>query len=364
MTFLVKIAFVLLKGAIALFPARYRREYGEERTWVVQLALEEAAEEGLQSLLGFCAREIRDLPMALLREHSKEWGIQKELAGNREPGYTLWAGLFPFVLLGSMALLFEVPREWGNPDLLRALSGILMFGGYLVILAGLLVGALAGFPRWSFPYLGYGFIFALYISNASTPGLVVFNIEMWGRELWGWRAWVPLGIVLLLVLLLNRHPGKLLEKLWNEIAKNWSSLTFGFYGLLPLVVLINLDEMENTYSFPGAAAGVLLITVGAFLYLRLKSPSWRTFSLVAFAFLGILVVNMTAHLYWETHSVNFDTNERRLLEGPVPYASILAKALKDSIGAVLFLLLPAIGKILGLIQQLGQSITRHFSNSG
>lgn len=369
MTFLVRIAYALLRGSLVLFPARYRREYGDERACVLHLALREAAADGWLSLLYFCAREWRDLPLALLREHGREWRLRMEvdgnhLEGNREPGYTIWMGLFPFVLLGAMMMLFEVPREWGDQDLFLALRGLLMFGGYLVILAGFLFGALAGFPRWSFPYLFYGFIFALFISNASTPGLVVFNIEIWGREIWGWRAWVPLGIVILLVSLLNRYPGKLLDKLWGDIAKNWSRLTFGLYGLLPLLILISLEEMDEMYSFPGAVAGAILLIIGAFLYLRLKSPPWRTISLIAFAFLGILAVKAIVHFYWDTHSINIVTNERRLLEGPVPYASILAKAFKDAIVASLFLLLPSVVKLLGFIQHFGRNVTKHSSRSG
>ncbi len=369
MTPLARVVSTLLRRSLSLFPARYRREYGEERACVLQLALEEAAAEGWLLLMEFCAREWRDLPLALLREYGKEWRVRMEADGShleseREPGYTIWIGLLPFVLLGSMVALFEVPREWGNQDLFLTLSGLLMFGGYLVILAGLLAGALAAFPRWSFPYLIYGFIFALYISNASTPGLVVFDIEMWGRELWGWRAWVPLGVVILLIAFLNRYPGKLLVKLWGDVAKNWSRLTFGLYGLLPLLMFISFDEMDNRFSFPGAVAGAILLLFGAFLYLRLKSPAWRTFNLITFAFLGILAVKAMVHLYWDTHSINIITNERHLLEGPVPYVSILGKAIRDSIGTVLFLLLPGVGKLPGLIQHFGQSVMKHSSRPG
>ena len=366
MTTLVWITFTLLHASLALYPARYRREYGEERACILQLALEEAAAGGWLRLLQFCAREWRDLPLSLIREHIKEWrrkmkSSDTDLQSVREPGYILWAGLFPFVLLGLMALSFEIPREWGNQDLFRSLAGILMFGGYLLIMMGLLFGALAGFPPWALPYLIYGLVFALYISHASTPGLVVFNIEMWGRDLWGWRAWVPFGIVIALVLLLNRHPWGLLESLWNGVVKDWSHLTFGLYGLFPLLVFISFDEMDNLYSFPGAMVGLVLITIGAFFYLRLKSPFWRTFSMVMFAFLGILAVKVTSHLYWDTHDVNLMTGERRLLEGPIPYGSILAKSIRGALAAVLFLLLPGVVKLLGYIEHFAKSVTNRFS---
>lgn len=369
MTLLARIASALLRASLALYPARYRREYGEERACILQLALEEAAGSGPLRLFQFCIREWRDLPLSLFREHIREWRLRMEsndtdLQNIREPGYTLWVGILPFVLLGIMAVAFEFPREWGNAELFRTLGGVLMFGGYLIILIGLLFGALAEFPRWSFPYLIYSIVFALYVSHAATPGLVVFNIEMWGRELWGWRAWVPLGIVIVLVLLVNRHPWKLLKSLWNGIVKNWSHLTFGLYGLFPLLVFVGFDEIDNTYSFPGAVVATAFIVSGAFLYLRLKIPFWRTFSLFAFAFLGIFAVQGTSHFYWDTHYINPITGESRLLERPIPYGSILIKSIRSALVAVLFLLLPVAVKILGYIEGFAEGVINRLQRSG
>lgn len=368
MTFLVRIASILLQASLALYPARYRREYGEERASILRLALDEAATAGWLRLLIFCARELRDLPLSLVREHVRDWRLRMgsnniDLQNVQEPGYTFWAGIFPFVLLCLMALAFEFPREWGIWAFFRTLGGVLMFGGYLVILIGLLFGALTGFPRWSFPYLIYSVVFALYVSHAATPGLVVFNIEMWGRELWGWRAWVPLGIVIALILLLNRHPWQLLKNLWRGVVKNWSRLTFGLYGLLPLFVFVGLDEMDDTYSFTAAVVAVVFILAGAILYLRLKSQFWRTFSLFLFAYFGILAIMASSNIYWNTHSVNFTTGERRLLEGPIPYASILAKAIGNALIATLFLLLPFTVKLLVFIGHFVQGVTERLQRS-
>jgi hypothetical protein len=285
-----------------------------------------------------------------LRDENKMETDEKDFQVVKEPWYTLGAGLLPFVLLGAMAVLLEIPREWGDANSIMKLAGLGMFGGYLLILAGLLVGALAGFPRWVFPYLVYGFFFAFYISNASTPGLVVLNIEMWGRELWGWRALVPLGLVILLVPILKRHPGRLMGSFWSGMEKDWSRVAFGFYGLFPFLMLLIFDEMDHAYSFPGAVIGAIIFLVGAVLYLSLKSPFWRTFAMLAFAFTGVLAVNATTHLYWDTHDVNLTTGASRLLEGPIPYMGILVKSFKGAIATTLFLLIPGAGKILGFIE--------------
>ncbi len=100
----------------------------------------------------------------------------------------------------------EIPFSESQSMRSRYIFGAMYFGGYLVVLAGLFWGWLKGFPRWVFSYLAYGIVFALYLANASTPGLVIFNIPMWGRELWGWRACVPMAMVALSALLLSRPP--------------------------------------------------------------------------------------------------------------------------------------------------------------
>ena len=57
---------------LALYPRRYRGEYGDELQTVFGSAAEEAAEDGLASLLRFSLHELHDLPSAALRQHMKE----------------------------------------------------------------------------------------------------------------------------------------------------------------------------------------------------------------------------------------------------------------------------------------------------
>jgi hypothetical protein len=258
------------------------------------------------------------------------------------PGSSLWLGLFPFLLLGLMVVAFETPREWVSQETIFSVGLTLMLGGYLLILVGLLAGALAGFPRWVYPYLAYSVLFPLFLGRASTPGLVIFNIEMWGRESWSLRAFVPLAIVFLAVPLLNRQPWRLADALLDGIREDWTLMAFGLYGMLPLFVFLSQDEMEHAYSFPGAVAGMALILLGVFIYLRLDSRFWRTFGLFACAYLAFLAVNASAHLYWDTHSMDIITGERSLLPGPAPYANILVKAVRDAILPTLIVMLPGV----------------------
>jgi len=284
---------------------------------------------------------------------------RQDLEFFRRAGNEIWLGLFPFLLLGLMAVAFEMPHEWVGQDLVSSASLGLMLGGYLVILAGLLVGALAGFPRWVYPYLAYGVLFPIFLGQAATPGLVIFGVEMWGREAWGLRAFVPLAIVFLAVPLLNRKPWTLADALLNGVREDWTLMAFGLYGMLPLFALFVQDEVDHTYSFPGALTGMAIVLLGAFLYLRAGSRFQRTFSLFACAYLAFLVVAASAHLYWDTHSVDLVTGESSPLPGPAPYGGILAKALRDAILPAFIVMLPGVMGIREwVIKRSGNQVSR------
>jgi hypothetical protein len=236
----------------------------------------------------------------------------------RRAGNQVWLGLFPFILLGLMTAAFEMPHEWVGQDWISSASLSLMLCGYLVIL------------------------FPVFLGQAATPGLVIFGVEMWGRAAWGLRAFAPLAVVFLTVPLLNRQPWTLADALLNGVREDWTLMAFGLYGMLPLFVLFFQDEMDHAYSFPGALAGMAIILLGALLYLRPGSRFWRTFALFACAYLAFLAVGASAHLYWDTHSVDLVTGESSLLPGPAPYGAILAKALRDAILPTLIVMLPGV----------------------
>ena len=126
-------------------------------------------------------------------------------------------GLLPLVVLGLGTTLREVPT---TSRLATTIISIGFMGPYPAVLIGLLWGWLKGFPRWVFPYLAYGIFFALYLSRASTPGFAMFDIPIWERELWDWRAFVPLGIIVAVALLLSRPPWgpilKMVRDIWDD----------------------------------------------------------------------------------------------------------------------------------------------------
>ena len=268
--------------------------------------------------------------------------IQRAAPPARPQGRQVLLGILPFLLLGLNLSLMEAPFPAPMPVLAMRLVGGLFLGSFLVILAGLLAGWLAGFPRWVYPYLLYSIFFSFYLAHVSTPGLAVFNVQLWGREMWGWRAWVPLGVISLVAICLSRPPWGSLLRLVRGIWDDWTLLVFGLYGLLPFAVILVMDEVDHTYSFPLALLAMLVLLTGAWLYLRLPRRGVGALWLAGMAFVAILLAASGGELYWKTHDVNLTTGERSLLAGPAPLGQIISHGLWVAVTVALLLLQPVI----------------------
>lgn len=252
------------------------------------------------------------------------------------PFSQLVLGLLPLILLGLGITVKEIPTTSRYAIFIISLS---FMGPYPVVLIGLLWGWLKGFPRWVYPYLVYGFVFALYISFVSTPGFAIFNIPMWGREMWGWRAFVPLGIVIAVALLLSRPTWGPLVKMIKDIWNDWTLYAYGLYGLLPLIIPIWQDETGRSYRFLTTAIAASIMLIGAALYLGMAKSRLRTAVMLAGVFLTILTASIGSSVYWKTHLVDPVTFEHQLIEGPIPWGSIIIPSVYGSIISTLFLLL-------------------------
>ena len=220
-----------------------------------------------------------------------------------------------------------------------------------MILYGVLRGWLLGFPRWVYPYLVYGIVFALFISTSSTPGLVLFGIPLFGRELWGWRAFVPLGIVAGLALIMSRPPWVHLMQLRKTIWQDWTRLSFGLYGLLMLATLVSMDEVERSFRFPPILLAVALVILGALGYMRLGKIWQRMGVMLVCAVVSIVVMLAAADYFWQTHAVNFTTGESRVLDVAVDVERLFSRSITGAGLALLILLVPL---PLGLLHWLWQ----------
>ena len=299
---------------LRLYPASFRAEFAAEMEDVFRQAIQEAtmgeasdvaaASRGQGALVRLCLRELRDWPAALGREWAaslragvrpgQEGGIMEDRPSMHGAAPAPWGE----ALLGAAALLV--------PGLALALAELptlhpwwpaFYFGAYLFILLGLLAGWVRGFPRWSYPYVGYGLVWPLWLSSVSTPGLRLLGYAFSRHQPWGWRAWLGLGAVAILALLLTRSL-RPLARLFTGAWRDWTRLSFALYGGLPLALWGLFDEVHRPHPVPYLILASLCLAAGALAYMRSGTDAGRLLSLLAGLTSSWLVSTVGLATYW------------------------------------------------------------------
>jgi hypothetical protein len=224
---------------------------------------------------------------------------QSDPTDDREPP-TSWsgvaAGAFVFVVATAYLLAAEIPAGFGAkaPPSLFTLA----FWGLLLIPAGGFgVGWILHFPRWSYPYAGLAAAMALYIANASTPGLTFLGYPTFDRELWGLRALIPLAIAAGAGLIVTRS-FQPIRTFFTQMGSDWTLPAFMMTGFLPLFVFISFDEIDNRYAFPLELLLGLSILLMVSLYLRSRTSRQRTLILIPGTIAIVAATSIAAGLYW------------------------------------------------------------------
>ncbi len=172
------------------------------------------------------------------------------------------AGMVPFLVFGLTMALSEylVRPVWSA----YGTTVYCFVASYFVLLIGLGVGWVKGFPRWSYPYGGLVLASTWWWMGLGSPRVGIFN---------GPGAWIPLLVMSAVALLLTRswRPlRQLLERVWHD----WSSLSFGLYGCLPLVIWLFFDEVIAPYAAPYLVATSVILAAGALAYVR-SARTWQ-----------------------------------------------------------------------------------------
>lgn len=157
-----------------------------------------------------------------------------------------------------------------------------------LLLIALLAGWVKNFPRWVFPYWGFALLISFYFYN--------FSGTISGQWFTGdWRVWIPLGVVALAGLLRTGSLRPLLT-LIKSVWKDWTLLSFAFYGALPLLCFAAYDETRSETLI--RLLPFLILAVGAVFYMRLENPWHRFASLVGGFTLGWLALMVHLGWYW------------------------------------------------------------------
>lgn len=209
----------------------------------------------------------------------------------------IFAGVGLFLFLGLFLSFMEIPYEWDWIDRSSAPGSFLFAMQFIIPATGYGIGWVKGFQRWSYPYVGVLLLISLYLMHASTPGISFFGFEIFGRELWGWRSWIPLGIATLAALIVSRSFSPL-KKFFTNGWEDWTLFTFGMFSWMPMLIWIGFDEVDNLYTINFTIGLNILIILAAYAYMRSKKTWQRVLALGVGIVIPVVVASAGSTLYW------------------------------------------------------------------
>lgn len=260
---------------LRLYPREFRADFAEEMQTVFREGTRDADAQG--ALASFILRELRDAPRALAGAH---WSnglkrLREALARIRAAasatdlpppppdGRRSWrqAGLELGLFLSAGLILIAVTYlpSAGAPAGWQRDLGLL---GQIILPVTLpigLLGLVRGFPRWAYPSVGL---------------LLSYNIltAQQARSL-PFLAVMVLAASLLAAIAVATDPRRsplpaLVRRLAQGLQLDWTRLSFGLYGALPLAIIAAFDDAHADNRTPFLAASAALMIAGALLYSR------------------------------------------------------------------------------------------------
>lgn len=218
-------------------------------------------------------------------------------ASQPESWSSVAAGLVIFLAASLQLITSELPRPISATAGMEAARSLALWVFLLAPVAGLSLGWIKGFPRWSYPYVPLAGLLALYLSNVSTPGLTFLGYPTFGRELWGLRSCLPMLLGIGIALLITRSFQPAL-RFFTQLRQDWTLATYALSGTLPLVVFIAYDEIDRAYSIRDLILLSLAMLSMALLYLRSQTKRQRSLTLL----IGILIIigytAISTTVYW------------------------------------------------------------------
>jgi hypothetical protein len=248
-------------------------------------------------------------PGATLEEGSSPWG-----------GVVM--GLLLFLGLGLTLVLFQylVGGVWYPA------------GFYVAVCVGWGAGWVKRFPRWSYPY-----------------GSLILVLASWWIALGSSLTWIlvmdaflPLVVVVVVSVILapSIDPWRFL---FRGIWQDWTRVSFALYGVLPLVLWAQFEEVAATYRLFFWVPIVLLVAGGALSYLRANRTGTRVLSLVAGLLLSWTLTTIGVSAYWD----------RRQAEWMPRPGQWTVQAQRMAVAGVILLVVLLSPVLLGTIRRVG-----------
>ena len=273
--------------SLRLYPAAFRAEFGDEMANVFSEALAEAQKKGSVPVLILFLRELRDLPASLWREQRRHRQEQRRIVTmtndiNEADYWRPATGVETAVTILPF-MLFSILTTIKAFDYARGADGVSFnwhVSLYLVALAGMGIGWVKGFPRWSLGYLGLALVYSWWLHGLATFGFKLFGYPI---DRWEWRGWTALLAVALVATLISRSLSPLVD-LAKSIWIDWSRLSFILYAALSWLMLGMIYD-NKTWTDPVEILPLLVFSAALFIvfgvlpYLHLHLPWQRGLAL-------------------------------------------------------------------------------------
>lgn len=269
------------------YPPDYIETFGNEMYGTFIEGAEETQSQN--ALISYLIREFREMPKALLKAYwhgcknkilngiqlLSEATLSSDLPPAPPDGRESWLQavleLSPFLISGLLLILISyLPFEGMRAGWQRDLG----FLGKVIIpltLPIFLIGLMRGLPRWAYPFGGLLLSYQALVAYQS--GLWLFLIVM------------LLASVILAVAAIFTSPQPfllpvLLRRIGQSLSLDWTRLSFGFYGAMPLLIIMAFDDSHLNNRTPYLALSVLMMVGSALIYCRSRDVTMQITTLL------------------------------------------------------------------------------------
>jgi hypothetical protein len=282
----------LYSALIRFYPTAFRTAFFTDMQAAFEDALEDAFCSGGKEPLRLIIQEFYDLPCSLFREHLASIQTMQEAEMEKAFPKASWTetllAVLPTVVWVFGIVAFNAIRIAGGSRIFGTAVLILLI---LFVLAGvyLVIRSLKlGFPRWSYAYISWLIALILVMPAFRISSSMMVPII------------APLMIVAAIVVLLSvTHSWTRVSRLIQNVREDWTLISFAFFSLLPFLVILPGEMVDDQFFFPFALAGLLILAAGGMGYMRSQKTWQRFFALLVSAICALSIPNVASNIYWQ-----------------------------------------------------------------
>ena len=276
----------LYRSILNVYPPAYRAQFGRE---MYDTFIEGIEDAGMRGMLGwFVLKELRDAPKALANAYWDGWrtklnnGIRAllEIAPTSDlppappDGRESWRQAFlelSLFVVAALLLITVTYFDGTHPGWQRdsdSLGKVIM----PLTLPFLLLGLARGLPRWAYPFGGLLVGYQVFVSYQFSMWLFLFVMV--------------LAFLMLIVVEVITNPQRSLlpiplRRIGQSVSMDWTRLSFGMFGAMPLVILLAFDDAHINSRTPYFALSALMMVMCALIYSRSRERALQITTLLA-----------------------------------------------------------------------------------